>query len=157
MKASPSSIFLLTSDELNISLIAEIKNAMPIHFQAIDGLIIVQFQGRVTGDDLQRLAAAYQEIEARLETTPDRITDLSDWVPNSEDLPSDALNEFGRRRALANVKNKVKSAIIAPQPGQFGLARMYQAYNRNPKIETMIFKDSESACMWIGRDPADVF
>jgi len=129
---------------------------MPINFQTVDGLIIVQFQGRVTGEDLQRLADAYQDIEAQLAKTPDRVTDLSDWIPNSEDLPSSMLNEFGRRRALAKVRNEVKSAIIAPHPGQFGLARMYQAYNRNPKIETMIFKDSNSAYAWLGREAEEV-
>jgi hypothetical protein len=129
---------------------------MPIVFRSVDGLIIVQFQGSVTGDDLQRLADAYREIEARLEVTPDRVTDLSGWVPSSQDLPSSVLEGFGRRRAVAAVKNKVKSAIIAPNPAQYGLARMYQAYNRNPEIETMIFKDSDSACAWIGRDAKDV-
>jgi len=129
---------------------------MPINFKAVDGLIIVQFQGSVTAEDLQHLADAYQDIEARLEITPDRITDLSEWVPSSEDLPSSALNGFGRRRAHANVRNKVKSAIIAPHPGQFGLARMYQAYNRNPNIETLVFKDSASAYAWIGRGAEEV-
>ena len=130
---------------------------MPIHTQAVDGLIIVKFQGRVTVEDLERLANAYQDIEARLEVTPDRITDLADWTPNSQDLPSSVLEAFGRRRAHAKVKNKVKSAIVAPNTAQFGLARMYWAYNNNPGIETMIFRDSGSACVWIGRDPADVF
>jgi len=111
---------------------------------------MVRFQDTVTGEDLQRLADAYQDVESRLAVTPDRITDLSDWVSNVQDLPSSALNAFGRCRALAEVKNKVKSAIVAPSPAQFGLARMYQAYNINPKIETMIFRDSESARAWIG-------
>ena len=90
-----------------------------------------------------------RETESRLEITPDRVTDLSDgdFMP----IPTEVLKRLGESRATAPIKNKVKSAIIAPKPVQYGLGRLFQTYNQNPLIEIMLFKDSARAYQWIGR------
>ena len=116
----------------------------------------VTFLGKVTGEDLQRLADTYRDVESRMEVTPDRITDLSDWIVDALVVESSEVRAFAVKRQLAQLKNKVKSAIIAPKPEQYGLARMFQAYNDNQAIEITVFKDSASAYKWIGREAKDV-
>jgi hypothetical protein len=122
---------------------------MAIQFNIRDGWIEVTLQGQVTNDDFRQLLAAYHEAEACLPVTPDRISDLSQAVMTAIDAGQ--LREFALARQAAQLKNKVKSAIIAPGPEQYGLARMFQAFNQNPKIEICLFKDAASAYAWIGR------
>jgi len=112
------------------------------------------FHGKVTGAELRQLLETVQEMEARLEVTPDRISDLSD--ADLEELRSRDLVAFAERRGAAKLKNKVKSAIIAPGSTQYGLARMFLAHNENPSISIMIFKDSASAYKWIGLEAKSV-
>jgi hypothetical protein len=122
---------------------------MAIQFNMRGGWVEVIMQGNVTNDDLRQLLASYNEAEARLPVTPDRITDLSQAVMTAIDAGQ--LREFSLARQAAQLKNNVKSAIIAPEPEQYGLARMFQAFNQNPKIEICLFRDAASAYTWIGR------
>jgi hypothetical protein len=127
---------------------------MPFNFQIRDDLVEVRFHGNVTGNDLDQLLDIIEDIELRWEATPDRVSDLSDAIMS--DLSSQYLEAFAKARNVANLKNAVKSAIIAPGTEQYGLARMFMAYNRNPKISIMLFKDSASAYKWIGHEPKSV-
>jgi len=124
---------------------------MAIQFQIRDGLAEVSFHGDVTTTDLRQLLETYKDLESRLETTPDRVADLS--AAQTLNFETSHLREFALVREAARLKNRVKSAIIAPSLEQFGLARMFQAYNQNPAIEIMIFKDAPSAYAWLGRVP----
>jgi hypothetical protein len=123
---------------------------MPINVQMRSGVIEATFYGKVSGEDLQHLLEVLNDLESRLEITPDRISDLSDTCV--DELRSIDLVAFAESRGLAKLKNNVKSAIIAPGSTQYGLARMFLANNENPAIKIMIFKDSESAYQWIGLD-----
>ncbi|MDR3458355.1 MAG: hypothetical protein P4N60_12970 [Verrucomicrobiae bacterium] len=122
---------------------------MPVNIQMRDGLVESFFHGDIGTDDFQEMAEFYRDVEARLEVTPDRIADLSG--ANFMSLDADILRRFAAGRARMPLKNRVKSAIIAPQPEQFGLARMFQTYNENPLIETKLFRDGVSAYEWLGR------
>jgi hypothetical protein len=121
---------------------------MAINIQIRDGVIEAVFRGNITGEDVQQMAETLSDLESRLEVTPARISDLSD--AGFSELSSGSLVAFAAGRGIAKLKNKIKSAIIAPEPAQFGLARMFRAYNPNPDIEIMIFKDSAGAYRWIG-------
>ena len=121
---------------------------MAINIQIRDGVIEATFHGKITGEDFQQMTETLSDLESRLEVTPDRISDLSD--AGFSELSSSNLVAFAASRGMAKLKNKIKSAIIAPESGQFGLARMFRAYNPNPDIEIMIFRDSASAYNWIG-------
>jgi hypothetical protein len=105
--------------------------------------------------DLQHLVVLLRDIEAKLEVTPDRISDLSNV--DFSDLRSIDLVMFAEKRRAATLKNKVKSAIIAPKSSvQYGLARMFKAHNQNPDIEIRIFNDLMSANEWLGRETKSV-
>jgi hypothetical protein len=124
------------------------KLFMSINIQMREGVIEAVFHGEVTGNDLRQLLETLHDLESRLEVTPDRISDLSDG--GVEELRSADLVAFAESRGVAKLKNKVKSAIIAPGSTQYGLARMFSANNENPAIDIKIFKDSASAYNWIG-------
>ena len=51
---------------------------MAIHFQLRDGLVELTFQGKIIAADFQQVLEKLQELEARMEVTPDRITDMSE-------------------------------------------------------------------------------
>ena len=127
---------------------------MAFNFQVRDCIVELTFHGKVTADDFRELMKLFQDLESRLPVSPDRISDLSD--ASLTELSSDDLVKFAASRGRATLKNKIKSAIIAPGPGQFGLSRMFMAYNHNPDIEIKIFKDSAGAYDWIGLEEKSV-
>src|SRR5277367_2106945 len=127
---------------------------MPTNIEIRNGVIEATFHGKVTGEDLRQVLGTLRELESRLEVTPNRISDMSDAVV--VELRSSEVVAFAESRGIARLKNKIKSAIIAPGATQYGLARMFLAYNQNPDIEIMIFKDSASAYDWIGLEPKSV-
>jgi hypothetical protein len=120
---------------------------MAIIFQTRDDILEMILRGSITAEDLMQLLQKMADFESSLEVAPDRITDMMD--ANASELLSSDLVTFAKSRNFAKLKNKVKSAIIATTPLQHGLARMFMAYNQNPDIEIMIFKDSASAYSWI--------
>ena len=120
---------------------------MAIDIQMRNGVIEVTLKGEVTPEELQRHLQEIGELEQRLEVTPDRIVDVT--AASVDGLDSCHVVEIAKGRKVAQLKNKVKSAFIAGTPIQFGLARMFMAYNQNPNIEIMIFKDAASARAWI--------
>jgi hypothetical protein len=122
---------------------------MAIHFQLRDGLVELTFQGKIIAADFQQVLEKLQELEARMEVTPDRITDMSEGDLSA--LDSRVVTGIAAKRQQAKLKNNVKSAILAPGLEQFGLARMFQTCNQNPAIAIRIFKDSASAYHWLGR------
>ena len=121
---------------------------MPINFQLRDGLLELIYQGDITTADMQGAAIKLSEYEASLEITPDRITDLTDACMFNID--ADWLRRFAASRVQATLRNKVKSAIVAPKPDQYGLARMFQTSNENPLIDIQLFRDAASAYRWLG-------
>ena len=121
---------------------------MPIIIQMRDGVIEAAFRGNIAVEDFQQLKVTLQDLESRLEVTPDRISDLSE--ASFSELRASDLVAFAENRGVAKLKNKIKSAIIAPKPVQYGLTRVFMTRNQNPAIEIMVFKDSTSAYNWIG-------
>ncbi|HEX2854014.1 MAG TPA: hypothetical protein VHO24_12310 [Opitutaceae bacterium] len=79
--------------------------------------------------------------------SPDRITDMSRVSGITLDFT--AMEAFAAKRRNAPLKNRVKSAIVAPQPLQFGFARMYQTLNENRDIVIELFRDEASALQWL--------
>ena len=109
----------------------------------------ITFRGDITAKDIMQAAVLVRDAEAELPVSPDRISDLSDT--NLSRLEAEDVREFAHQRNAVPMKNKVKSAIIAPQPEQFGLARLFQAHSENPMMEVQVFRDAASAYEWLGR------
>ena len=128
---------------------------MAIDLQIRNGLLEAVCHGKLTRKDLELTRTALCELEARLEVTPDRISDLT--VADVSDLRAKDMVVFAEYRRGVKLKNKIKSAIITPKGSvQHGLARMFIAYNQNPDIEIMIFHDSASCFCWLGREAGAV-
>jgi hypothetical protein len=122
---------------------------MPLSFKIRDGLIEITFRGNITAKDIVQAVVLVRDAEAELAVAPDRISDLSDT--NLSGLEAEDVREFAHQRNAVPMKNKVKSAIIASKPEQFGLARLFQAHNENPMVEVQVFRDATSAYEWLGR------
>lgn len=54
-----------------------------------------------------------------------------------------------RADAQTPLKNRVKSAIVAQRPVDYGMARMFEMLIQNPQIEVRVFRDGESARQWL--------
>ena len=122
---------------------------MAFNVQICDGLIELAFHGKVRIGDLQQALQAVEDLESRLGVTPDRITDMSG--ADTAELQAGDLVALAEKRRKAKLKNRIKSAIVAPSPEHFGLARMFMGFNQNPDISIMIFRDSASGYQWLGR------
>lgn len=120
---------------------------MAYDIQFLDGLVRTTLYGQLTAHDLMEIAKVAAEIETRMEVSPDRLTNMSRVTGVSLDFA--AMEAFAAKRRDAPLKNRVKSAIIAPQALQFGFARMYQTLNENPNIELAVFRDEASAVLWL--------
>jgi hypothetical protein len=112
-----------------------------------NGIVEVTFHGTFTSKDLERLADEAERIEAEFEVTPDRIVDLSQ--SEGMDLDYTVMEVFADRRRRAPLKNKVKSAIVASRPMQYGFALMFLSINDNPKIKLQIFTERSRALWWL--------
>jgi hypothetical protein len=110
-------------------------------------IVRITFKGFVDSRDLESLDELISKIEAEREVTPDRLSDLS-FIKGVK-LTCTALEEFTDKRRQAILKNRVKSAIVVPRLLQYGIARMYQTLNDNPKIHSRIFTDKSRALKWL--------
>jgi hypothetical protein len=119
--------------------------------QYANGLIRFSLFGTVTLADLLSAGEEARRIEAEAPVSPPRITDMS----RVDDLDLDywRMEEFAARRRIAPLKNKVRSAIVAPSQVQYGFARMFQTLNDNPLIEIRIFSEHAAAELWLDEKP----
>jgi regulation of enolase protein 1 (concanavalin A-like superfamily) len=125
---------------------------MPAHLSIQDGILHVSLTGVVSDADLRETAGRLEELERSEETVPHRITHLDEAT--RIELTFADLWELAKRRRALSLPNRIKSAIIAPDPVHVGFARMFQTLNDHPLIEIAIFPDSESAVKWIGGNGA---
>jgi hypothetical protein len=125
---------------------------MPFDLTVVDGIICLTFNGALSSDDLWRVSDLYAKIEAESKVSPDRMADIS--LVDKVELDFGAVEAVAAVRRGTMLKNKVKSAILAPKPVLYGFARMFQTLNDNPQITMELFRDKESCWAWLmaGRD-----
>jgi polyhydroxyalkanoate synthesis regulator protein len=121
---------------------------MPISTQLRDNIIVSVWHGEIVLADMVQMLKALEDFEVQLPVAPDRLTDMS-GAQVLRFLSGDMVS-MAQSRQQAKLKNQVKSAIIATSPEQYGLARMFQAYNQNPDIHIMIFRERRPAYEWLG-------
>jgi len=109
--------------------------------------IRVEFSGVVTTRDFEDFAPVVEELERRPAVVPHRIGDLS--KTSGMEIGFREVLALADRRKSRRFPNAFKSAIVAPQPVQLGLARMFQILNDHPQITIKIFPDVPSAQKWI--------
>src|SRR5262245_33243331 len=80
--------------------------------------------GRVTREEVMAMGLAVRQLEEAGGRVGNRLTDVSQ-VEISE-ITAEDIHSFARRRREALYPNKFRNAIYAPNPLQFGYARMFQ-------------------------------
>ena len=111
------------------------------------GIVCLTFRGHVTAEDIREMVNVLTKIETEARVSPDRMADLS--LIEGISLNFSAITNYAAARRNAPLKNKVKAAIVAPHPLQYGFARMFQTLNVNPDISMEIFIDQASGLAWI--------
>ena len=121
--------------------------AVAFDSQIAEGIVYLTFRGYVTAEDIRDMVDLLAKIETEAKVSPDRIADLS--AIEGMSLNFSAIIDYSVMRRKAPLKNKVKAAIVAPHPLQYGFARMFQTLNDNPDINMEIFTDKDSGLAWI--------
>lgn len=104
--------------------------------------------GEVTFADFlhhQKTLSAHPDFNPRF----DQLVNLADVM--SIDMTGDQTRSLTLSRVLSNTS---RSAIVAPAPSVFGMARMYETYYSmldNP-ANLRVFRDESSALEWLERD-----
>lgn len=122
---------------------------MPFQIQFDAPILRITFSGIVTKADFTGLLSEVRRLEADFERVPDRLADLS-GVTEWESRFQTTYDVASLRRAEA-FPNKFRSAIVAPTPVTFGIARMFQTLNDNPQIEIQVFNTRAEAEEWLAR------
>jgi hypothetical protein len=123
---------------------------VPFQLTAETALFRLVFIDDITSRDLTSLAGAIAALERTRSVAPNRLTDLSQVV--EPHLTYAAMLDFVACRKAQQLPNRVKSAIVAPQPVQYGFARMFQILNDHPLITIQIFPTLAEAEAWVATE-----
>jgi len=119
---------------------------MPFEITNQGDFFLARLYGVITAADLDRLASAAEVVEDSIPTAMDRITDIT--AVERFDVGFPAIYILAGRRRARQFSKPVKSALIVRNPVQFGLARMFQTLNDNPRIEIRILHTVTEAKDW---------
>lgn len=122
---------------------------MPFEITKHRSYMLATFSGVLTAEDLTRLGDEVEIVEDSVPVSMDRITDLTHVEKFEIGFP--AVSNLAERRKKRVFTRPVRSALIAREPVQVGLARMFQTLNDNPMIEVQLFRSIEEAETWFAR------
>lgn len=107
--------------------------------------------GAVSREEFDAVFAEVYRLEAERDQAPDRITDIS--TVTSMETGYEQMLPMARKRSKHELPNPLRNALIAVTPMQFGMARMFQSLNTNPKIELRIVGTMDEALAWLAGRP----
>jgi len=122
---------------------------MSFDYKVKDGYISIALYGVVSPSDLREIVQRFREFESTTGIAPHRITDLSRVEVVGMHFAE--MNAYVTDLRSIKWKNDARSAIVAPTPLHFGMARMFQTLAENSQVEVGIFPDCEAALQWIRR------
>jgi hypothetical protein len=120
---------------------------MPLAIKYSEKLIEIRMHGRLTVEELFTASKEIAQAEAGMPVALHRLTDASEVTATTITFAD--VEAFAAKRRAAPMKNPVRSAIVAGNDLQFGLARMFQALNDNPRISIKVFRDMAGARAWL--------
>jgi hypothetical protein len=123
---------------------------VPFQLTAETALFRLVFIDDITSRDLTSLAGAIAALERTRSVAPNRLTDLSQVA--EPQLTYTAMLDFAGCRKAQQLPNRVKSALVAPHPAQYGFARMFQTLNDHPLITIEIFPTLAEAEAWLATE-----
>ena len=129
-----------------------LEGGMPFELTNQGTHFLLVAHGKVTPQDLSRLADDMDAIEDASPEALDRIADLTQIT--EFDIGFTEMRALAVRRRIRTFERNVRTAIIANTELQVGMARMFQAMNDNPQIEIRIVGSMAMAREWI-RLPAE--
>jgi hypothetical protein len=109
--------------------------------------IRITFSGTLKASEMQAALKQLEAMEAASVTLPPRLIDLSD-VENSA-ISAEDVQAVAARRKSRRFPNAFRSAIVAPEPAQYGYARMFQSLTDHPDIKLRVFDDLAKATAWL--------
>ncbi len=112
-----------------------------------DGYAHIRFFGQLTVADLSAAAGRLDEVGSMAESSPHRLTDISEVEDISLNFAE--MQKFTEKRSAVKPKSKIRSAIVTRTPVQYGCARMFQMLSKQPRIKVAVFRDFDKALQWI--------
>ncbi len=109
--------------------------------------IRITFSGKITTRDLQAAVQELEALEASRVTLPHRLTDLSGM--KQSEVKAEDVQAVAKKRKSRRFPNAFRSAIVAPQPAQYGYARMFQSLTDHPDIQIQVFDTVTEAMAWL--------
>jgi hypothetical protein len=121
---------------------------MPVTHRIEERLVTIELQGGLSMAELLQAVQDLQALEASLDPTPDRLI-LVDAITTFE-FNFDRMETLGEMRRKVVIRNPVRSAIVAGNDLQYGMARMFQSLNSHPNITVEVFRQESQARLWLG-------
>jgi len=109
--------------------------------------IRITFSGTLKARELQAALKQLEAMEAASVTLPPRLIDLSS-VEKSE-ITAEDVQAVAAKRKSRRFPNAFRSAIVAPEPAQYGYARMFQSLTDHPDIRLRVCDDITQATTWL--------
>ncbi len=120
---------------------------MPVSLKYSGNFIEIRMHGRLVLEELLAASREIAQAEATMPVALHRLTDMSEVTATT--IAFADIEAFAAQRRVAPLKNPVRSAVVAGNDVQFGLARMFQALNDNPRISIKVFRDMAGARAWL--------
>jgi len=109
------------------------------------------FSGVMTDSDLLEMVKTVRALgNGGPVASPNGLVDLSGLTEII--LTFDTLSSIGREAQGISLQDKIKIAIIANSPAQFGYARMFQTLLNHDQIDLHVFlEDERGALDWLSK------
>jgi hypothetical protein len=120
---------------------------MPVELTLADSYLLVRMHDIVTPADFVAYARDAEAIEAAQPQSLDRVTDLTEVT--EIDVHYGDMLQLADRRKSRHYTRPVKSAIIAREPVQVGMARMFQTLGASSQIDVRLVGTLEEALEWL--------
>ncbi|HWA28167.1 MAG TPA: hypothetical protein VG734_21125 [Lacunisphaera sp.] len=127
--------------------IRPLRDAVAYQIKEEPAFIRISFSGTLKARELQSALKELEAMEAASVTLPPRLIDLSDVVKS--EINAEDVQAVASRRKSRRFPNSFRSAIVAPEPAQYGYARMFQSLTDHPDIRIQVFESVDKATAWL--------
>jgi hypothetical protein len=113
----------------------------------MDGAVLrIHLCESLSDEDLRGLADDVLRLEAALDPTPSRVTDMTDLERINVGFRE--MLAFVERRHASPPHQPIRSALLVASDVQYGIARMFQTLNDHPLVSVEIFRRESDALDW---------
>lgn len=124
---------------------------MGIHIEidAAKRRLVGEASGRLTLEDMLNLIGSLRD-DPRLQPGFSHLFDLSDGhIDLAESSGADAVEAISGRMRGSGPAFATRLALVAPEPDQYGLLRMYEMANDDIGVSIRVFWKREEADAWL--------